>query len=176
MKNGVLQLLISVSLLFGVPAVTFADNSGWYLGFSMGNAEVETINESDLGYKFYGGYQVQNIGVEFAFVGLGDGYTSEKVDIYGMSVEFIGSIPLGTSFSLLGKFGLFWWTVDNCYIGYYYYDCTGGYYDDGADLTYGVGVQFEINRSFSLRAEWEEFRDVSDSDVSLISAGIVYRF
>jgi OOP family OmpA-OmpF porin len=176
MSNTALKFVRCLGLWLGIQAATLAANEGWYGGVNMGSAEVEVINESDLGYKFYGGYLTKHIGAELGIVGLGDGYTPADVDIYGVSLEFVGRVPVSAYFSLLGKFGLFWWTVENCYSGYYYYDCVGGVYDDGSDLTYGVGVEFDVTDHVTIRGEWQEFLDVSDSDVSLISAGVIYTF
>lgn len=163
-------------LLLVMQTPVHAVNTGWYAGFSIGSAEVDAINESDMGYKFTGGYLENNFGAEMSLVGLGDGYTAENVDVYGLSMEFIGRVPLSPSFSLLGKLGIFWWTVENCYSGYYYYYCPTGTYDDGSDLTYGLGMQLDMNNRFSFRAEWQNFEDISGSDVSLVSAGFIYSF
>ena len=168
-------IIAAVCLLFSTLPV-HAVNSGWYMGFNMGSAEVDVINESDLGYKFYGGYLTDNFGAEMAFIGLGDGYTSDNLDVSGLSFEFIGRLPLGSAFSLLGKFGLFWWTVENCDTGYYWYYCPEGTYNDGSDLTYGLGLQYDVNDRISIRGEWQEFEDVNNSDISLLSAGILYTF
>lgn len=176
--NKVLTSIV-ICIIFFLPSLSsvHAVNSGWYAGFNMGSAEVDTINESDLGYKFYGGYLGENFGAEFSFAGLGDGYTPDDLDVSGVSFEFIGRLPIGSSFSLLGKFGLFWWTVENCDTGYYYYYyCPSGTYDDGSDLTYGLGLQYDLNEHVSVRGEWQEFMDVSGSDVSLLSAGLLYTF
>ncbi|MCI0506295.1 MAG: outer membrane beta-barrel protein, partial [Gammaproteobacteria bacterium] len=170
MNSTVLKFVLCFCLWLGIEAAARAANEGWYGGFNLGSAEVEVINESDLGYKFYGGYLSKYLGAELGVIGLGDGYTAADVDVYGVSFEFVGRVPVSTSFSLLGTFGLFWWTVENCYSGYYYYDCMGGIYDDGSDLTYGLGVEFDVTNHVSIRAQWQEFMDVSDSDVSLISA------
>lgn len=171
-------ITIIISFIYLLPSIApvHAVNSGWYMGFNMGSAEVDTINESDLGYKFYGGYLGENFGAEMAFVGLGDGYTPDNLDVSGLSFEFIGRLPVSSSFSLLGKFGIFWWTVENCDTGYYYYYCPYGTYNDGSDLTYGLGLQYDFNNRISIRGEWEEFNDVSGSDISLLSAGILYTF
>jgi len=176
MRNIRLVRVLCLVLFLGSNSLAYAVNEGWDAGFNMGSAEVENINESDLGYKLYGGYLTRYFGAEMSFAGLGDGYTPEQVDIYGMSLEFVGRLPVNDNFSLLAKFGIFWWTVDNCYFGYYYYDCTGGYYDDGSDLTYGVGMQYDMTKNVSLRAEYQEYSDVSGSDVSLINAGVLYTF
>jgi OOP family OmpA-OmpF porin len=170
------SLFIFLVVLVSCIMPSHAANSGWYMGFNMGSAEVETINESDLGYKFYGGYLGKNFGAEFAFLGLGDGYTPDNLDVSGASFEFIGRLPIGSSFSLLGKFGILWWTVENCDTGYYWYYCPYGTYNDGSDLTYGLGLQYDLNDRVSLRGEWQEFNDVNNSDISLFSGGIIYTF
>jgi len=170
------SIFISFIFLLTSIAPVHAANSGWFMGFNMGSAEVDTINESDLGYKFYGGYLGENFGAEMAFAGLGDGYTPDNLDVSGLSFEFIGRLPVSSSFSVLGKFGIFWWTVENCDTGYYYYYCPYGIYDDGTDLTYGLGLQYDLNDRVSIRGEWQEFEDVSGSDISLLSAGLIYTF
>ena len=175
-KNLLLDCLLIILSLLSLYTTSYAVNTGWYMGFNMGSAEVDVINESDLGYKFYGGYLGENFGAEMGFAGLGDGYTPDNLDIYGLSFDFIGRLPLSASFSVLGKFGLFWWTVENCDYGYYYYYCPPGSYDDGSDLTYGLGLQYDVNDRVSIRGEWEEFKDISGSDVSLLSAGLIYTF
>ena len=172
------KLLIFYIVFLGSSLIPgHAANSGWYMGFNMGSAEVDTINESDLGYKFYGGYLGAHFGAEMAFAGLGDGYTPDNLDVSGLSFEFIGRLPISSSFSLLGKFGIFWWTVDNCDAGYYYYYyCPYGTYNDGSDLTYGLGLQYDLNDRVSIRGEWQDFQDVNGSDISLLSAGVIYTF
>ena len=172
------KLLIFYFVFLGSSLIpSHAANSGWYMGFNMGSAEVDTINESDLGYKFYGGYLGENFGAEMAFAGLGDGYTPDNLDVSGLSFEFIGRLPISSSFSLLGKFGIFWWTVENCDAGYYYYYyCPYGTYNDGSDLTYGLGLQYDLNDRVSIRGEWQDFQDVNGSDISLLSAGVIYTF
>ena len=166
--------LLFILCLFSSQSTAFAVTEGWYAGFNLGSADVKEINESDLGYKFYGGYLSKYIGGEMTLVGLGDNYTIDNVDIYGMTLEFVGRVPVSDNFSLLGRFGIFWWTVSNCYYGYYFGVCSQ--YDDGSDLTYGVGIQYDLNANISLRAEWQQYDDVSGSDVEFISGGLMYTF
>jgi OOP family OmpA-OmpF porin len=46
--------------------------------------------------------------------------------------------------------------------------------DDGTDLTFGAGVQYDVSRNLGLRAQWQRY-DV-DSDADLLSIGLVYQF
>jgi len=37
-------------------------------------------------------------------------------------------------------------------------------------------LQYDLNDRVSIRGEWEEYKDVNDSDISLLSAGLIYTF
>ena len=51
--------------------------------------------------------------------------------------------------------------------------------DNDEDLTYGIGVTFNVREEVSIRAEWE-FYDIADAagdiDVDLLSVGFEYKF
>ena len=51
-------------------------------------------------------------------------------------------------------------------------------HDSNIDLTYGVGVQFELTKQFGLRAEWQRYQDIGSAniDVDAISIGLIWRF
>ncbi len=52
----------------------------------------------------------------------------------------------------------------------------------GTDLAYGLGANWQINKTISLRAEWERFQDLggknglNKADVDLYSLGAVFHF
>ena len=158
-----LVLVLCLALFGG--QITHAAPPVGYIGFSLGSANDDVLSESDTGYKFYGGYTVNNnLGFEIAFVDLGQ-YVGRSLDQYGVAFEAVGYIPLSNNLDLMGKVGLFAWTVEDRY-----------YIDYGTDLTYGLGVQYDLNNRVYVRGEWEQFTDVSGGDVSLLSAGLVYKF
>jgi opacity protein-like surface antigen len=52
---------------------------------------------------------------------------------------------------------------------------------DEANLSYGVGVQWDFAKNVTLRAEWKRFVDVGDAntgefDLNLYSVGLLFRF
>lgn len=152
-------------LLFTFAGVVSAVEPGGYIGFSLGQADDDVLNETDTGYKLLGGFNAnENIGGEIAFVDLGS-YINGLLDQYGVAFEVVGYLPVANNTDLFGKIGMFAWTVD-----------FAGFTDDGTDLTYGFGGNFRVADRLSLRAEWERFNDVSGGDVDLLSAGITYHF
>jgi OOP family OmpA-OmpF porin len=167
-KMALISGLILSLALFGGQLAEAAPPGG-YIGFSLGSADVKEIDESDSAYKLFGGWTANEyFGLEVAFVDLGSYPTFfGMADAYGVAFDVVGYLPLGNNFNLMGKLGIFSWTVDVDFL-----NAT----DDGTDLTYGLGVQYDFNNRFSIRGEWEEFTDVSGSDISLLSAGVLYTF
>ena len=156
--------LILCLALFGGQIAHAAPPVG-YIGFSLGSADDDVLSESDTGYKFFGGYTVNNnLGFEIAYVDLGQ-YVDGLLEQYGVAFEVVGYLPLSSKLDLMGKVGMFAWTIDVLNAS-----------DDGTDLTYGLGVQYDLNNRLYVRGEWEQFTDVSGGDVSLLSAGLLYTF
>lgn len=165
-----------------------------YLGFSVGQSDTDedmaaglidsgTVDGKDTGFKLYGGYQLnRNFALEAGYVDLGevsysgtfDGepVTNGQIETSGLNLSAVGILPVGQSFSLFGKVGLFIWESEAN-------DLTGGApfrsTADDTDVSFGLGASFDFGRNFSLRGEWERF-DLSGSDVDLLSVGFAYRF
>ncbi len=175
-------ILAFVSLLS--PAGALADG---YLGASVGQSGVEldagdpvqplVFDEDDFAWKAYGGLSfdmaVINLGIEAGYVDLG----GPSADVLGSQVEvdadgFDAFAVLGVDLGPLGVFakaGMIAWdasiTVDGFDAGS----------DDGTDPAYGVGARIGLG-SLELRVEYEMF-DIEDADdITLLSAGLVWRF
>jgi OOP family OmpA-OmpF porin len=88
----------------------------------------------------------------------------------------VGSYPIGTSgFAPYAKVGV--------YRGEAKLSSSFGISakETNNDLTYGVGVRYDIMRNFAVRAEWQRYGDVGGSDtgkadVDVISIGALYKF
>ncbi len=171
LSKKMIMPICSAVLFVTFTGMACSADQGGYLGFSLGQADDDVLNETDTAYKLLGGFTSRNLGIEIAFVDLGsyaafDPFFGPVVlDQYGLAFEGVGYLPVANNVDLFGKLGIFAWTVD---IGY----AT----DDGTDLTYGFGGSFRMNDQISLRAEWERFTDVSGGDVDLLSAGFAYHF
>jgi OOP family OmpA-OmpF porin len=184
----------AVLVLSGLVAASQASAQGFYIGGSVGQSDIDdeittglitsgSVDGKDTGFKIFGGYQFnQNFGVELAYVDLGKAsysgsffgapVTGGKVEVWGLNISAVGTLPLNPSFSLFGKVGLFSWEAEAS-------DVTGGVpfsaKDDGVDLSIGLGLSYNFTKNVSARVEWQRFMmDVADAD--LLSVGIVYKF
>lgn len=191
---GKIRKIALVLLVMGGLIVAPQAWGQFYLGGSFGKSDFDdgnaipdlitsgTVDGKDSGFKIFGGYQFnQNFGVELAYVDLGKAkysgtfgalpVTGGSVDTTGFNFSAVGTLPLNPSFELFGKVGLFAWEAQAR-------DTTGGVpfsgKDDGADLSFGIGASYNINKNLSVRAEWEQFKAVDT--ISLLSLGIVFKF
>lgn len=193
-RRLVVATLAAASALFSAQSMAQP-----YIGFSAGQADVDEsmvipslvdpggqVDGKDGAFKLFGGYQFSpNFALEAALVDLGDmsysGFfsgtpsgqvTGGRVQNSGLNLSAVGVVPLGQSFVLFGKVGMFMWYSEAT-------DVTGGFAtrseEDGADLSVGLGASVAIGRKVSLRAEWERF-DMSNVDVDLVTLGFAYRF
>ena len=177
----------------------------FYLGASVGRAEavgacdsLDTLSfvgeceGTDLGWKLFGGYQVtKHFGMEAFYAGLGS-YTAEgniqgvtvpvstktQVDSFGMAATV--NVSLVNKLEIIGKVGFHLWEVSS--------DANAASLasisvdDTGIDPVIGLGMQYALNDRFSVRGEWERYlgagnpNSTGESDMDMISAGIVFSF
>jgi len=154
-----------------------------------------SINSTDTGWKLFGGYQFnRNLAVEGTYVDLGNfkmsasgtaggipSTASGSDKASGFSVDAVGTWPINEQFGLIGRIGLFAWTLDTST------DASGGLVATGSDsptgtsLDFGVGAKYDFGPNVGARAEFQRFQSVGNdntgkSDIDLISASLVYRF
>ena len=134
---------------------------GFYVGGEVGSFEAD--DESDTAFKILGGYQInRNIAAEFAYGQLLD---KGGVEITAWELSGIYSFPLGNKFSIFGRLGFAMWDADAGAAGS----------DDGTDLLFGAGVQYDLTNKLGIRGQWTRY-DVADEDADLFSIGLIYRF
>jgi OmpA-OmpF porin, OOP family len=187
--------LAAASCFFSAPVLAQP-----YAGFAVGQADVGEdmvipglldpggrVDGKDGAFKLFGGYQFnRNFAIEAAIVDLGDvtysgSFTDSggtvpvsggRVQNSGFNLSAVGVLPLGTSFVVFGKVGMFLWYSEAT-------DVTGGTFfyseEDGADLSLGLGASMALGQRVSLRAEWERF-DMSNVEADLVTLGIAFRF
>ena len=191
-KGFISALLAGTVLAFSAPAA-FAQAQGLYIGGSIGQAQadgfcdsepgftVTSCDDKDTGWKAFLGYRVnRNLAVEGSYMNGGElggtvnsffGTGTVKTDVTAWGIAALGILPLSERFELFGKLGFVRGESDS--------DVTingtpiPSDDDSGTELTYGIGVVYNITRSLGIRAEWE---NVDDADISLLSIGIQYKF
>ena len=181
----VLATIVVAIICLGFSGSALARDDGFFLGGSVGytvlqsdvyyNAESRELSfdESDMGYKIFGGFRWGILGVEGGYVNLGNPggrVDGTKIDIELNGFDLFGMIilPIGPV-DLFGKVGGFMWDLD-IEAGDTRVTADGGY-----DLAVGLGAAINIG-SFGIRAELEYF-DVDDLDNAyMLSAGVVYTF
>ena len=80
----------------------------------------------------------------------------------------VGSWPVANQVSVYGKLGLSRGEFE-----------AAGVSEDSIEVTYGVGVRYDVTPSVGARLEWQNYPDVGGSDgsdVSVISVGVVFKF
>lgn len=132
----------------------------FYVGAEVGQAD--TGDEDDIGYKILGGYQFhRNFAAE---VGYGLLFDKNDVEITALELVGVGMWPIGNNFSLLAKLGFANWEVDSRFGS-----------QDGTDITWAVGAQFDLARNLGLRATWQRY-ETDPEETDFFNIGVVWKF
>ena len=162
-----------------------------------------TLDEEDSGFKFFGGFQFNKfVGVEIAYVDFGeaelrgnngdtfvvDGVTyqftasnaSIDAEATAFVIETVLSLPLGdvsgndflNYLTPFLKVGVHFWDIEYSISASNLTTTTAD--DDGTDLVFGAGIDFNLFKNVGLRAEWERF--MFDDEIDLFSGSIVIKF
>lgn len=188
------RMFAAAAVGLGVLLAASQASAQGYIGASFGSTDADegnaipdlltsgTVDGKDSGFKLFGGYQLnRNFALELAYVDLGKltysgqfvglPVTGGKLETTGFNMSAVGILPLNPSVSLFGKVGLFSWQAKAR-------DTTGGVpfsgKEDDADISFGFGGAYHLNKNFSVLAEWEQFEAIDK--ISLLSIGVGYRF
>lgn len=193
--KALLALILPASILaFSVPAIAQSD-VGWYVGGAYGMTKIgvdmagvsnPVKDESDTGFKIYGGFQFNKyLGAEVGYAdggkatfsgsgipALGIGPFSGDVKATAFTFAAVGTLPLNESFALTGKLGLAAWdSKASANVA----GLSGSISDSGTDLLYGVGARYNLNKNWGVTLEYEVV-DVSDGSFNMTSLGLRYKF
>ena len=143
--------LLAAGSLFGITA--HAQSA--YVGAGIGSQTYpSTLNGNDtsgsaVSGKIFGGYQLnKNFAVEAGITELGAvSNATGQIDSYGTYVDAVGILPLDEKWSLLGSLGVAHMSVNTP---------TGN--DGGNGLKVGLGAEYALTKTVSLRGEWERYQ------------------
>ena len=148
-------------------------------------------DERGVGFKLFGGYQFnENFALEGGYFNLGQfdfatttpaGTYAGEIKLDGLNIDAVFKLPVTERLSLFGRAGASYVQSKDSF------NSTGSVSvidpnpkDRDTNYKYGVGMQYDLTRSLSVRTEAERYR-VSDAigatgDVDLLSVGLVYTF
>ncbi len=217
-RNGIISGLSTVAFALAgglIANPVAAADMGGYIGLAAGQSRANvdrgdidgtfaslgltartSVDETDFGWKLYGGYQFnQYFAVEGGYTDLGkatfnsvitsggSGTGNGEWTAYSIDLSALGILPLGNQFSLFGRAGVSLWDLD------FDFTATGpggtasaSESESGASPLLGIGGMVSITPNFTVRAEFERHFRVGDedttgeSDIDLISVGLQYRF
>lgn len=166
--------------------------------------EVVGTDDSDIGYQAAFGYRFARfIALELGLVqygeltseltadvdlGDGNGFVPARFEyafkVGGPLISAVGILPLGEKFELYGRLGFLFSSVEREFSSRINgqrglsYSASG----DSQDVVYGVGVNFNINQAYAIRAEYQILDDVGESgrtgteSLDFASIGMIVRF
>jgi OmpA-OmpF porin, OOP family len=185
-KKALAILGLASAMAFVGPA--FAQDTGFYIGLSFGQSSVDvdctgaiSCDDTDTALKFIGGYRFnRNLGLEIGYTDLGEATFTDSISTVTfessvIEVVGVGSLPIADQFSVFGKIGMYRGDVDASDPAF------GSASDSNTGLTFGVGAQWDFTKNLGLRGEWQRYADVGgdnvgESDVDVLSVGVVFRF
>ena len=152
----------ALAILLFISNVAWANDSGGYLGLSLGASDEPARCQEDLtrrcegnlvGLRGFVGYALSR---SLAIEGGVDAVAATS-DATGVAADFSGlaSMPLGERAALFGRLGV----------------VTNGNF---SDLTYGAGLRFDLEEKASLRLEWLHYGASGGADFLFL--GILSRF
>lgn len=143
-------------------------------------------DDSDTGFKVFAGYQFNPyLGIEAGYTDSGEvslnstfvgGAATIKAEGTGWQGSVVGTLPISNSISAFGKVGFFAWDLDATIAatgpgG----TASGSASTDGTDHVLGAGLNWKLNNTTGIRAEWERYR-YDDTDNDFFSVGVSFRF
>ena len=160
----------ALSAFLASPVMALAEG---YIGIAGGQNKMDLsgVKESPA-FSAFGGYSYNEyVGGELAYVDFGSADTSApgiSMKGHAISLDAVGSLPLGKDFSLFAKLGFASTNVE----------ITGGSSSSKGDVTYGIGAQYNASRDWGVRLGYDNYRvgDTNTKDSAYTSLGVLFRF
>jgi hypothetical protein len=159
-KKWLVSMLGAAAMAVSAGALAQSTTTGFYIGAEAGNTDVSGADD-DIGFKLLGGYRFHpNIAAE---VGYGMLYDKDDVELTSLEFVAVGMFPINNQFSILGKLGLANVEADTRFGS-----------EDKTELTWGLGVQFDVSRNLGVRALWQRYE--TDDAIDFLAIGVTYKF
>jgi len=176
-------------------SVSHLDESGMTNRVAGPGLSITSVNRDnrDIGYKLYGGYQANDyFSLESGWFDLGrHNFTSTttpagsllgKIKVRGVNLDALLRLPLTDQFSVFGRGGMTYAQTRDSFstTGALALPANPNPNKWAWNPKYGVGLDYNLTRSFGIRAEAERYR-INDAvggkgNIDLFSLGMTYRF
>jgi OOP family OmpA-OmpF porin len=175
------SIIILSTLLFAAHA--HADDGGAFrFGLGAGKATIEA-DDLDLegkatAWEVFGGYELNRfIAFEAGYIDGGSADDSifgatVRADTTAIAASILGSLPIGESFSVYGRLGYMHWESEQRLVDAGVTIASADV--DGDDPFFGAGMAALVDSAL-VRLEYR-VADLDDTDLSLISLAIAWRF
>jgi OOP family OmpA-OmpF porin len=169
----------SAALAFAGAAAAQPSLSSVYVGGTLGQADLKDAcaglsdcDEKDTAWRILGGYQFNRyFAAELGYHDLGEASApGGALEANAWELVGIAAYPLVNQLSVYGKLGVYRGELEGA---------AGK--ETNSDLTYGVGLQYDFLKNVGVRGEWQRYNkmgggNVVETDVDVLSVGVVYRF
>ncbi len=190
MKSTVAVLGVIASLS-ALPAAAQVNGQAFYGGVTIGQSTFKesctgfapgvSCDENDTALRVLGGYQfTPNFAAEIGYHDFGQteasaGGARATIKANAWEPLGVGRLPVAPQLGLYGKLG--------AYAGEAKLDSNFGASatDTNTGLTFGGGLQWDVQRQLGLRVEWQRYRDLGGNnaghgDIDVLSIGGIWRF
>jgi OmpA-OmpF porin, OOP family len=159
-----------------------AEESPWYMGGNVGQSDYKDVGDEDTTWGLRGGYRfTPYFGAEVGYVDFGElsdnipDVGSATLSANAIEAVGVGSYPVAERFSVFGKLGLYRGeakaTLDLADV-----DAFSGS-DTNTDLTYGIGVQYDLRPNLGVLGAWQRYANLGDvTDIDVMGVGLQFRF
>jgi OOP family OmpA-OmpF porin len=178
------KALIAIAALstaaFAAPAMAQMRMSSAYIGGGFGQSKIKDAcngcDDKDTAIKLFGGYQFnRTFAAELGYNMLGKASGGgASVEATAWELSAVAGLPVANQFSVLGRLGLYHGEFKPSGI-------PGVSTKSNNGLTFGFGVQYDLNRNLGLRGEWQRFNNMGgggfvETDVDVLSISALWRF
>jgi OOP family OmpA-OmpF porin len=193
-----MKTLMLVAALLAAANAGAQDSRGGYMGASIGQAYYKhtcegapagiSCNNNDTAWRVFGGYQFKpSFAIELGFhtlgsvaaEGKGPATVTQTAEVRAVDVVYVGSWAMSNRLALITKLGFYFGKLQ---VAATPAGTSRGWESRSTnDITYGLGVGYQLTDHADFRLEWQHFGHFGtgsspELDIHLFSLGAVYRF
>lgn len=197
-KSAIAIFALGAAVFSATASAQFTTPRTFYAGGNLGSSHAQrwcmgagsaSCDDSKAGFKVFGGYQLdETFAVELGYARLGK-FTArfptgdtDDAKVSALEASIVAAWPLARRIAIFGRMGAYYGTVKETT------SFAGNGSQNNGDLTFGVGVRYDVMPKLAVRAEWQRYLDMGgenvglgaglgdNSSVDLMSVGVLWRF